>query len=83
MTHGLTITMDALKIGEEAIIMGFKSSLDPDKYLEMGVVPGEKCKLIQRAPFNGPYCIQLGNADSLIALRKKEASTIKVVLVNG
>lgn len=75
--------LDQLKVGEIAIIEGFQSNDQPDKYLEMGVIPGEKCMLLRKAPFNGPLCLQLMNQDSIIALRKGEASQIKIMIING
>jgi len=46
------------------------------KLFEFGLLPGASFKIINRAPFNGPISILLG--ETRIALRQKEAEFILV-----
>lgn len=47
------------------------------KLLEMGIMPGKILTLLYIAPLGDPLAFQLD--ETMIALRKREAQTIKVV----
>jgi ferrous iron transport protein A len=65
-----------LSRGKSAYIESFTDELVELKMLEMGVVPGEVAVIERIAPSGDPIAIRV--SDSLIGVRKDEASKIKV-----
>jgi Fe2+ transport system protein FeoA len=68
------MTLDSVKLNNEAEI---KNIIDRKNYLyllENGFIPGEKVKVIAKAPFFGPISIKIRN--TVIALRTEEAKKI-------
>ncbi len=72
----MQITVDQLKKGEEAYIIDFNIDTIPLKLLEMGCLPGNKIKLIQKAPLGDPLYLNIN--DSHLAIRKETAKEIIV-----
>ncbi len=68
--------MSDLKPGEEAVISGFTDELKYLQLMEMGCIPGEKVRLLSRAPFGDPISIQIGTYK--LSIRKSEARNILV-----
>jgi ferrous iron transport protein A len=68
-----------LTVGQRAIIEGFENEELSLKLLEMGCLPKSVIELTQKAPLGCPICIQLNGYQ--LALRKKEAATIKVTII--
>ena len=52
-------TVADLNKGDTAIIKDVSSIDIPIKLLEMGCLPGNEVKVIQQAPFSGPYILLL------------------------
>ncbi len=69
-------TLDHLIKGEQAYIIDFNVEELPLKLLEMGCLPGNKVKLIQKAPFGDPLYLNIN--DSHLAIRKETAKQIIV-----
>ncbi len=65
-----------LKPGEEAVISGYTDELKYLQLMEMGCIPGEKVRLLSRAPFGDPISIQIGSYK--LSIRKSEARNILV-----
>jgi len=72
------MTLDHLNIGEVAMLEQITESPLTINFLEMGLCPGKKVQIIQKAPFNGPIALLLEN--QTIAIRLKEAKLLKVKL---
>ena len=72
------LTLDKLQKGESAIIDSFSSEDLPAKYFELGITPGAYIQINQKAPFQGPICLQIIENNTLIAIRTAEASLILV-----
>ena len=68
--------LSQLKIGESAIITGFKDSRIYLKLLEMGFIPGEKISIDKIAPLGCPLSIQVAGYN--ISIRKNEAASVMV-----
>ena len=62
------------KEGETSRITGFRNSIVAGKLLSMGILPGNRVRLIRQAPFGGVWYVQAGSL--LVALRKKEVACI-------
>ena len=75
------VYLSDLKVGDEAMIIGFSSEDIPTKLYEIGIVPGIHIKLCGKVPFNGPICFSIGKEDSKLAVRKVEASYVIVELL--
>ena len=60
--------------GETSRIVGFRDPQIAGKLLSMGILPGNRIRLIRQAPFGGVWYVQADNL--LIALRKKEVACI-------
>jgi ferrous iron transport protein A len=68
-----------LKPGQKAIIESitdFEASL---KLMEMGCIPGEMVELSRKAPLGDPIAITISGYQ--LSLRKSEAATIKVKII--
>lgn len=68
--------MSNLKPGEEAVISGFTDELKYLQLMEMGCIPGEKVRLLSKAPFGDPISIQVGSYK--LSIRKSEARNILI-----
>lgn len=77
------ISLAELKVGDKAVITGFSTEDVPIKFHEMGFLPGTKITLVRKAPLNGPFCVVLGDDISIIVLRKREATCVRVERKNG
>lgn len=55
----------------------------PTKIIEMGLLPETEFRVLQRAPFGGPMCIEYGEEKTRVALRVEEAKFILVKLKNA
>ena len=74
------ITLDQLKLGQIAVVQEFTDDFLSLKFIEMGCLPGEIVKLVNIAPFGDPIAIEVSGY--VLSLRKKEASTVIVTLLN-
>lgn len=72
--------LSQLKIGQSATIDSFTDKEMSLKLLEMGCTPGEIVKLERIAPLGDPIAISVSGY--LLSLRKEEASTVLVSLMN-
>ncbi|MFM7053416.1 MAG: ferrous iron transport protein A [Bacteroidota bacterium] len=63
-------------VGQAAYIESFTDEFVELKMLEMGVVPGELVVVERIAPAGDPIALRI--SDSLIGVRKEEASKIQV-----
>jgi Fe2+ transport system protein FeoA len=63
-----------LSRNEMAEILAVEDSEFLLKLFEFGLLPNSAIKVVNKAPFNGPIYISIG--DNLISLRKEEASTV-------
>lgn len=72
------MTLDLLNVGQSACLESIIDSPLTINFLEMGLAPGKKIKVIQKAPFRGPIALLLEN--HTIAIRMQEAKFIKVTL---
>ncbi len=71
--------MNAMKIGERAVIEGFADDDFSLKLLEMGCIPGEVVTLERIAPLGDPIVIEISGYR--LSMRKEEAAAIRVRLV--
>jgi len=71
-------SINDLKKGEAATIVGYQSDDVPIKVYELGLLPGVMLTMQQQLPFNGPVCIRIPDNPNAIALRKSEADMILV-----
>ena len=69
-------TVDQLKKGEEAYIIDFNIDAIPLKLLEMGCLPGNLVRMIQKAPMGDPVYLNIN--DSHLAIRIETAKEIIV-----
>jgi ferrous iron transport protein A len=69
-------TLDKIKPGNCAIIIGFEEDSIPLKLLEMGLLPGNTVKVKRIAPLKDPIHITVSGYD--LALRADEARFITV-----
>ena len=66
-----------LKINEIAIIDSYNlAEIGSTRLQEMGLIPGNKVRLIKKAPFNGPIEIKLKGF--YLSLRRDIAGKIKI-----
>ena len=72
--------LSQLKIGQSAIIDSFTDKTMALKLLEMGCTPGEIVTLDRIAPMGDPIAISVSGY--LLSLRKEEASTVIVSMLN-
>ncbi|BDD06080.1 FeoA family protein [Aureibacter tunicatorum] len=69
-------TIADMKVGEKAVIAGFKEDLLSLKLLEMGCLPGEKVEMSLVAPLGDPIAVTVSNYQ--LSLRRDEASIIYI-----
>ena len=74
------ITLDQLKLRQIAVVQEFTDDFLSLKFIEMGCLPGEIVKLVNIAPFGDPIAIEVSGY--VLSLRKQEASTVIVTLLN-
>jgi ferrous iron transport protein A len=72
--------LSQLKIGESGVIDSFTDKEMSLKLLEMGCTPGELVTLDKIAPMGDPIAIKVSGY--LLSLRKEEASTVLVSMMN-
>ncbi|MBK1438755.1 ferrous iron transport protein A [Parapedobacter sp. ISTM3] len=71
-------SINQLRKGETATIVGYLADEIPIKIYEMGLLPGVVLTLKRQAPFNGPVCIHIRDNPNAIALRRSEAALILI-----
>lgn len=72
----MMFTILDLKKGEKAEIVRLLPSDLEIKFLEMGFLPGNEVKLLQKTAFNATFNVEILGYS--IALRKTEASLIEI-----
>ncbi len=70
------ISLDKLKRGEQATIIAFQNDELPAKFYELGFTPGATIQIKHKAPLHGPICVTIMADQTLVAIRKTEASLI-------
>ena len=75
----LEATIAQLKPGQKGIIKEFEVERIPVKLLELGCLPGSMVELVQIAPLNDPYYINVNG--SHIAIRRELASYIALEVI--
>lgn len=70
------ISLDKLKKGEKAVIIAYVNDELPAKFYELGFTPGSQVEIKHKAPLHGPICVNILKDNTLIAIRKSEASLI-------
>ncbi|WP_058487078.1 FeoA family protein [Defluviitalea phaphyphila] len=76
------IPLNQVTIGKTCIVKNLKSSgIKRRRILDLGFIPNTKIKVIRRSPLGDPtaYLIR----ETMIALRKEEASKILVKVINN
>jgi len=73
-------TLDQLELGQTAVVQEFTDDFLSLKFIEMGCLPSEVVKLVNIAPFGDPIAIEVSGY--VLSLRKEEASTVIVTLLN-
>ncbi len=71
------LTLDKLSLNTTAQIRSVSENPFRNKLLDMGLYPGQVLKITHKAPFGDPLAVKL--EDSMLMLRKAEASNIEVV----
>ncbi|WP_333693289.1 FeoA family protein [Flavobacterium sp.] len=74
-------TVDQLKKGEKAIIIGFDLESIPLKLIEMGCMEGHWIELVQVAPLGDPLYLEINGAH--LAIRKDMAKEIQVEIIQN
>ncbi|MDI9311779.1 MAG: FeoA family protein [Limnohabitans sp.] len=72
----MKINLSQLQLGQTAIIEEFDIDRVPLKLLEMGCLPGNEVKLLQKAPLGDPLYLIIN--DSHLAIRLETANAIQV-----
>lgn len=70
------ISLDKLKRGEKAVIHSYDKDDLPAKFYELGFTPGTTIQIKHVAPLHGPICVNIIQDNTLVAIRKSEASLI-------
>ena len=71
-------TMDKLKVGERAIVVGFAPSLNRRRFASYGLTKGVVVRLSKIAPLGDPRCFMVNETE--ISLRTAEAKLISIQL---
>ncbi|MBO9640076.1 FeoA family protein [Siphonobacter aquaeclarae] len=71
-----TRNLSQLKLGETAVISGFRDTHLALKLLEMGCLPGTEIRLTAIAPLGDPICLQVGGYT--LSLRLDEAAVVDI-----
>ena len=74
------IRLDQLDFGVLAEIDHIDTDELPLKLIEMGCLPGNDIRLIQKAPFDDPLYLQIDT--SHLAIRKETAAQIEIELID-
>lgn len=74
-------TVDQLKKGEKAIIIGFNLDTIPLKLIEMGCMEGHLVEVVQAAPFGDPLYLEMNGTH--LAIRKEMAREIIVDIIQN
>ncbi|GIX40551.1 MAG: iron transporter FeoA [Leptospiraceae bacterium] len=70
-------TLDKIKINQEVIIKNiYYNSSSMIRLMEMGIIPGEKVKIVQIAPLGDP--IEILIMGYKLCIRKSDAANIEV-----
>lgn len=72
----MTSTLNLLAIGDFGVIKQINDAELSNYFIEMGLIPGEKIKLIRTAPFGDPLLVEV--AGFRLSIRKQEASAVEV-----
>jgi ferrous iron transport protein A len=75
------MTADTIKVHQTVEILDLDQSDTGQRLNEMGFWPGKSIELLISAPFGDPLAFRIDN--SIIALRKAEAQSIRVKLVSS
>ncbi|HMR20452.1 MAG TPA: FeoA family protein [Sphingobacterium sp.] len=70
------ISLDKLEKGDKAAIVSYINDDLPAKFYELGFTPGAIIQVKHKAPMHGPICVNIIKDNTLIAIRKTEASLI-------
>lgn len=65
-----------MSIGDFGVIKQINDSELSNYFIEMGLIPGEKIKLVRTAPFGDPMLVEV--AGFRLSIRKQEASAVEV-----
>lgn len=65
-----------MSIGDFGVIKQINDSELANYFIEMGLIPGEKIKLLRTAPFGDPMLVEV--AGFRLSIRKQEASAVEV-----
>ncbi len=68
--------LSVLEIGDQGEMERISDKDLEQKLLEMGCTPGEKIKVVRKAPFNGPIAILVSSY--VLSIRKEDAMKIDV-----
>lgn len=71
-------SLDKLKKGDKAVIIAYANDQLPAKFYELGFTPGSHIQIKYKAPMHGPICVNILKDNTLIAIRKSEASLILI-----
>ena len=74
------MTADQLTLNQSGKIVEISASPLKINLMELGFLPGKQLTLQHKAPSDGPMAFQL--EETLLALRKNEASLIRIELVS-
>jgi ferrous iron transport protein A len=74
-----TMTADTLPLNRSGKILDITTSPLKINLMELGFLPGKTLTLQHKAPSGGPMAFRLD--ETLLALRKSEASLIRVELI--
>jgi ferrous iron transport protein A len=80
MEHEKVSTMADLPIGVEAEVIGIlgDDSLIRRRLIVMGIVPGEKVRIIKTAPLGDPLEIRVKDLNNSLMVRRAEAEAVRV-----
>ncbi len=76
----LEMLLSELKLGIDATIESFTDEEIALKLMEMGCLPGEIIRVERVAPLGDPIAVSISGYQ--LAMRKQEASTVIVSLIN-
>ena len=79
---GCTVTIDTLRRGQRAMIVGVDQALEPAwcrRMIDLGFAPGATVEFIRRAPLGDPRVFRV--ADYEVALRRPLSRSIRVQLL--
>lgn len=78
----MSLTLDQLKTGNEAIVTGLMcTGSNRRRLMDLGILPGTHLKAELTSPMGDPTAYRVREA--LIALRRSQAAEIQIELVEG